>query len=123
LDVVSFPLDLTLVRQESGVDEDFLDRRRNGVSLGFIERSPGDDHDPHGLAERKGPRIGRDKRCDCLEQRRGIRGRAVCARPRVMASRWRTINDEVTEHVTSLAPGIGHLGLAAKSPFGGTLAW
>ena len=110
-----FPLNLTLVRQESGVNEDFLDRGRNGVSLGFIERSPGHDHHTHRLAERKGPWISRDKCRDCLKQLRGVRGRAVCARPRVMASGWRTINDEVAEHVTSLAPGFGRLGLAARS--------
>ena len=113
---MSFPLDLTLVRQESGVNEDFLDRGRNGVSLGFIERSPGHDHDTHGLAERKGLRIGRDKRCDCLEQRRGIRGRAVCARPRVMANRWRTINDEVAEHVTSLPLALAATAWRQKPP-------
>jgi hypothetical protein len=82
----------------------------------FIEAGCRPDDDAYWLADREGPRIGRDMCRDCLVEKHRVRRRAVRIRARMMASRWRRLDHEVRKHAGKRSRQLNRPGLGRVTP-------
>jgi len=87
-----------LVRENSCVDEHFLDRRSDAVTVGLVKWLCRSDHDGDACADGERTRIHRDMVARDLEERQSVRRRAVSTSPRVMPDRRRSIDLERDFH-------------------------